>query len=183
MVRLRSALCFPRSPWAASAWRPARFAAPFMAGITLAVGACARPASQRQLSRDTPIFSSDTAATPDRVPAVHQVAIPAGKIGGIVLVRRHGDCVSLLTRERLCSSCSRPFRLSCSEFELASLPRTPSHEFELPSLPRTPSPTRSWFAPGNIERGVATLHNAAVSLQHRPKIPIHVYGHGPTPVT
>lgn len=87
MIRLRSALCFPRSQWAASAWRPARFAAPFMAGLTMAVGACARPASQRQVPQDTPAFSRDSAATPDRVPAVHQVAIPAGRIGGIVLVR------------------------------------------------------------------------------------------------
>lgn len=87
MIPLRSVLCFARSPWAASAWRPARFAAPFMAGITLAVGACARPASQRQVPQDTPAFSKDTAATPDRVPDVHQVAIPPGRIGGIVLVR------------------------------------------------------------------------------------------------
>lgn len=88
MIRLRSVLCFARSPRAASAWRPGRFAAPFMAGITLAVGACARPASQRQVPQDTPAFSKDTAATPDRVPAVHQVAIPPGRIGGIVLVRK-----------------------------------------------------------------------------------------------
>lgn len=87
MIRPRSVLCFPRAPWAASAWRPVRFAAPCMAGITLAVAACAGPAIPRRLPQDTPAISKDTAATPSRVPAVHQVAVPAGRIGGIVLVR------------------------------------------------------------------------------------------------
>lgn len=58
-----------------------------MAGITLAVSACAGPVIHRDVPRDAPAFSRDTAATPARVTAVHQVTVPPGRIGGIVLVR------------------------------------------------------------------------------------------------
>lgn len=87
MIRLMSAFFFLRFQRLALARRRAWAAATTVAGITMAVSACAGSAIQRQLPHDTPVFSKDTAATTDRVPAVHQVTVPAGRIGGIVLVR------------------------------------------------------------------------------------------------